>query len=57
MEVCKGVRIGLTHRVVVVPASIEVNVILPIVVVVVIVVIVVVVNMEGRRRFEKLPEL
>lgn len=53
MEVCKGVRIGLTHRVVVVPASIEVNVILPVVVVVV----VVVVNMEGRRRFEKLPEL
>lgn len=52
MEVCKGVRIGLTHRVVVVPASIEVNVILPVVVVVV-----VVVNMEGRRRFEKLPEL
>lgn len=51
MEVCKGVRIGLTHRVVVVPASIEVNIILPIVVVVV-----VVVNMEGRRRFEKLPE-
>lgn len=50
MEVCKGVRIGLTHRVVVVPASIEVNVILP-------VVVVVVVNMEGRRRFEKLPEL
>lgn len=56
MEVCKGVRIGLTHRVVVVPASIELNVILPIIVVVV-VVIVVVVNMEGRRRFEKLPEL
>lgn len=51
MEVCKGVRIRLTHRVVVVPASIEVNVILCVVVVVV------VVNMEGRRRFEKLPEL
>lgn len=50
MEVCKGVRIRLTHRVVVVPASIEVNVILC-------VVVVVVVNMEGRRRFEKLPEL
>lgn len=50
MQVCKGVRIWLTHRVVVVPASIEVNVILPDVVVVV-------VNMEGRRRFEKLPEL
>lgn len=49
MEVCKGVRIRLTHRVVVVPASIEVNVILC--------VVVVVVNMEGRRRFEKLPEL
>lgn len=48
MEVCKGVRIRLTHRVVVVPASIEVNAILC---------VVVVVNMEGRRRFEKLPEL